>query len=49
MFDSPTNMLDIDDDEVPEKDEYFEKKNAYEFSMRLPVKTHIVKIEVFFK
>ena len=46
MFESQTNELDFDDDETPEKDDYFEKNNAYEFSMKLPVKTHIFKIEV---
>ena len=46
MFESQTNELDFDDDEAPEKDDYFEKNNAYEFSMKLPVKTHIFKIEV---
>ena len=47
MFSNQQNDLDFeDDDELPEKDDLFEKQNAYEFSMRLPAKTHIYKIEV---
>jgi len=48
MFESQNHELEFDEDEVPEKDDFFEKNNAYEFSMKLPVKTHIYKIEVLF-
>ena len=48
MFNNQTAEIDLDEDEVPEKDDFFEKNNAYEFSMKLPVKTHIYKIEVVF-
>lgn len=46
MFESIPQDLDFDEDEAPEKDDFFEKNNAFEFSMKLPVKTHIYKIEV---
>ncbi len=41
-------MYDFAEDEeedIPEKDDFFEKSNAWEFSMKLPIKLHMENLE----
>lgn len=39
------DYADDDEEEIPEKDDFFEKSNAWEFSMKLPIKLHMENLE----